>query len=604
VTRSPASALGVARHAVAVLTFLVVSLLASAALARFEWRDVVQEVEIRGDGSVVVHDERTLWTDGDFGEAFICVPLATGQRLTLLDATGAVSPGPAAVGATAPCDGGTEVIVRQETRVQERRVRFAYRLDGTVSGHADVVEWYWNVLERFGPPVVGYRLKAVAPGPMAAPYDAYVMRYGNPERPEVTLSPDRRVLRVAFERVPADEGVEVRWLMDPALFEIALGERALERLLEDQTRLSGIEERGQLARALRAHPLWGLLPAGALAWLIAGVAGAWHRLGREPRVDVMRYPFEPPSDLPPAVVTTLLNQLTSSSSAGPAFFATIMDLARRGFIRFEGEGRRLVVHLEPDGDVAALEAFERSVLRYLERASTSGPSARRDPRSVTLAELTAYGRTHAQRFLASFTTSIVAWGEGFFGGPYTTAESRAQRDRWTVRAVLVAVACGLLAWLTLDAAMALAIAGIVVSGLMVVIAAVALPAWRPEIAHERAQWIAFRRTLTDYSRMRDAPPDFFAMWDRLYVYAAALGVAQRYLRTLARAAPRAGADGRSLAQQASWLGAARASDLAQVSRSVSQLSSALASAGVSASAGGSSSGGGGGGGAGGSSGGR
>jgi hypothetical protein len=110
-------------------------------------------------------------------------------------------------------------------------------------------------------------------------------------------------------------------------------------------------------------------------------------------------------------------------------------------------------------------------------------------------------------------------------------------------------------------------------------AAVALPAWTPEMAREHAAWKGFKRTLTDYTRMKDAPPDFFMLWDRYYVYAAALGVAERYLRTLQRAAPAAGMDQRSMAARGAWLGAANARDLGQMSRSISQLSSALARAG-------------------------
>jgi uncharacterized membrane protein YgcG len=578
--------------------------LGSGLAQRFEWRDVVQDVRIASDGSVEVRDERTLWTDGDFAEAFVCVHLSGQQRLILLaDETGAISPGPPATGLVQPCAGGTEMVVRQQARVSQRRVRFAYRLEGTVDSYGDVVQWYWNVLERDRPAVRGYRARVTAPGPMAEPFDAYVTRYANPEEPRVTLSADRSVLEVEFSRVPAGDGVEIRYLMDPDLFETR-GERlGFEALLRDQARVAGLHERERAMRAVRGHPAWGLLPLAGVLWLALGIAGAYRQVGREPRVEAMRYPFEPPRDIPPAAVVTLLDQHGSSSAMGPAWSATIMDLARRGHLRFEGEGRRLEVHLETGSD-EPLEGFEQTVLNYLAAAAGSGRSGRRDPSSVTIAELTSHGRTHAQRFLASFGRQVRAWAEGFYGGPYLTPESVAARNAWTLRSVLVGVAIGVLIWATVDVALLLAIGGAAACVALLFIAAFALPAWRPEIARERAAWLGFRRTLTDYTRMRDAPPDFFRLWDRYYAYAAALGVAERYLRTLQRAAPAAGVDQRSMAQQAAWLGAAgSARDLGQVSRSISQLSSALASAGASASSGGSSSGGGGGGG-GGSSGGR
>ncbi len=598
------------RAACAPLVRALAALLVLTALAqghaRFEWRDVVQDVRILADGGVEVRDERTLWTTEDFGEAFVCVRLRAGETLTLLPGeTGAISPGPAAEGRTQSCTGGTEVYVTQDARVRERRVRFAYRLDGVVDVYSDVVQWYWNILERAPdrPVVVGYRLRVTAPGPMAEPFDAFVMRYANPEEPTVALSPDRRVLDVSFRRIAPDDGVEIRYLMDPTLFEERGSRAGLESLLRDQLRVVRDDDRSRFWRALRSHPAWALLPAAGVAYLVMGILGAYRRVGREPAVEAMRYPFEPPRDVVPAAVATVMHQDVQATSLGPAWFATIMDLARRGFLRFEGEGRRLVIHLEdaPAGDT--LESFERAVLTYLRGAARSGRSGRRDPDSITIAELSSYGQSNAQRFLASFGRQVKAWAEGYYGGPYLTPESLAARNHWTLRSLLVGLAIGVVIYATSGLAMALSIAAAAACLVLLVVAGITLPAWTPEMAREHAAWKGFKRTLTDYTRMKDAPPDFFMLWDRYYVYAAALGVAERYLRTLQRAAPVAGMDQRSMAARGAWLGVANARDLGQMSRSISGLSSALARSGASASSGGSSSGGGGGGG-GGSSGGR
>jgi uncharacterized membrane protein len=590
------------RHLLALLAIVV---FASAwAQARFEWRDVVQQVTLAADGSVVVRDERTLWTpDEDFGEAFICVGHPRSVTVTLLDGSGAVSAGPPATAFQQPCDAGTEVVVRNQTRVKERRVLFVYRLDGTVEPYSDVVQWYWNLIQLDHPPIVGYRLTVTAPGPMAEPFDAYVMRYGNPEEPRVALSGDRRVLTVAFDRIPSGDGVEVRYLMDPALFTVRGTRPGFETLLRDQARISGVHERERLFRAVRGSPLWGVLPLAWLLWLAYGIFGAWQRVGREPQTDGMRYPFEPPRDLPPAAVTAMLSQQFNASSMGPAWFATIMDLARRGLIRFDGEGRKFRILLQPGADTAGLETFEQQVLDYL----TAAARARRRngaPDEITLAQLESYGRSNAQRFLARWAPLVRKWIEGFLGGPLTTPESGAATKRWTLRSLL-AIAAGVgLAIVFVDAARVAMIVAAVIALILLVTAATALPAWRPEVGREVAGWLGFKRTLSDYSRMKDAPPDFFMLWDRYYVYAAALGVAERYLKTLQRVVPARGLDQAQMARQGAWLGASNMSNLAGISRAASSLSTALAKAGASASSGGSSSGGGGGGGGGGSSGGR
>jgi uncharacterized membrane protein len=581
-------------------------LLATLAVAHaaFEWRDVIHEVVIAADGSVVVRDERTLWTNESFGEAFICIEHDQRERLTLLDGSGALSPDRSATAFTQACsDGtaGTEIVVRYDARIREGRVVFHYRLDGALDVYADVVQFYRNLEQRRHPPIVGYRALIQAPGAMREPFDAFVMRYANPERPRVTLSDDRSLLTIAFDRIPDGDGVEVRYLMDPRLFTTAGIGRSLEALLRDQARISNVEERNVLLRTLQTHPLWVIAPLAALLYLIVGIVTAYLRTGREPRVEAMRYPFEPPSDLPPAAVTALLQQEFSPASMGPGWLATILDLARRGFIRLQGDGRTTTLALEPLADLSALDGFEAGVLSYLRRAEQG---RRRSSGAMTLRDLESYGLRHARAFLYDWGPRVRKWVEGNMGGPLTSAESRAVTRRWVIRSGVVAGANMLLAFALDGTAGAAAVVGAFASGVALVIAAVSLPSWRPEVAREVAAWQGFKRTLSDYTRMKDAPADFFLLWDRYFVYAAALGVAERYLRAMERVLPLRGLDGDRLIRQATWMGAMQARDVAGLTRAARSLSASLARSGASASRGGSSSGGGGGRSGGGSSGGR
>lgn len=158
------------------LLLLLAGALGSAYAQDFRWLDVRQQVTVQPDGAVIVRDERTLSTRGDFGEAFICVALAPGQTLTLLEG-GALSPGPAAEALQQPCEEGEgqEVVLRQAERVAERRVFFTYRLEGTLEAYSDVVAWYWEILERDRPP------STATPSPSPPP-----ARWPNPTTPSCT----------------------------------------------------------------------------------------------------------------------------------------------------------------------------------------------------------------------------------------------------------------------------------------------------------------------------------------------------------------------------------------------------------------------------------
>lgn len=229
-TRTPG-----ARRYVLVALLALFGLFASVASAqRYEWRDVEQRVTIQPDGRVVVVDTRTLWTDGDFGEAFICFGHGPNQSLTMLPLTGAIGSGPPAHAFSQPCEAGREIAIRNAERVSERKMRFAYVFEGTLDYFSDVVQWYWNLIQLDHPPIVGYKLVIRAPGPMPTLYDAFVHAYANPEIGRVWQSDDRSQIVVEFDRVPTGDGVEIRYLMDPALFDEKGDSEGLVDILRDE----------------------------------------------------------------------------------------------------------------------------------------------------------------------------------------------------------------------------------------------------------------------------------------------------------------------------------------------------------------------------------
>jgi uncharacterized membrane protein len=592
------------------LFFLLLLLLSSSlALANdYEWRDVVQSVDIEANGDVIVTDERTLWTDEDFGEAFICVELGPSQTLTLLEDSGSIS-GHEAKAFQQNCASGArgqEIVVKHAERINEGRVRFHYKLENTVDFFSDVVQWYWIIGEQEHPTIHGYDLTVTTPGTMSEPFDAYVHRFDNPEKPLVELSSNRQTLHVKFESIPANDGVEIRYLMDPRLFTQRGTEPGFEKLLQDEAKIAGLEEQKRQDLAFRSDPRWGLGGLGIFLALLTGMISSFRKYGREPNLQTMQYPFEPPSDVPPAAVTAMGKQMFSRSDMTNGFHATIMDLARRGYGEFTTEeggmfGRkRFAMNLNLEKDTSGLEPFETYVLDYLKRAAASGGT----PERLSFNELKSYSQRNGQTFFQSWSKMPRDWVEKHFKGQLITPESQKATRRWSGFWVLGAVLCGLAGFFF--AAGAASILLFVAAGfcfIMIFTTNAVLPAWREDVAKEVYGWQGFKRTLTDYTQMKNAPDDFFKLWDKYFCYAAALGVAEQYLKNVQRAAPLKGIDETAMRQQGYWMGSMTSRDFASFSSSISQLSSALNAASASASSGGSSSGGGGGGG-GGSSGGR
>ncbi len=587
------------------ISLLLFLFLFNFAFARFEWRDVVQTVEILENGDVIVNDERTLWTNEDFGEAFLCVPLTGKQELTLLDDSGSLSGYEARAYQQSCTNGlrGQEVVVKHSQRISNGRVRFHYKLTNTLDYYSDVVQWFWGIAELDHPNIKNYNLTINTPGVMAFPYDAYVHRFGNKELPTVILSENRNELKVHFNNIPKGDGVEIRYLMPPHLFIKQATKPGLEKLLEEESRGVGLIPEKTLIAKLRSSPFMALPGLLALLALAMGIWQAYNKYGREPKLETMQYNFEPPSNLPPAAVVAMMSQ-TNNFDSGPAFHATVMDLARRGFGEFIGKGKKFEMMLDLNKNDSELESFERDVLDYLKRAAATNP--RGGDSHLEFKELKQYSKKHIESFMSLWKRKIRTWVEGYFGGDLITKESKSGSSRWMIISLAATVLMGLMGAMLISTPRVIYFVFAAISMALLFLAGASLPSWRPEVAREVYAWQGFKRTLKDYTIMKDAPNDFYQLWDKYFVYAAALGVAAAFLKNIRKAAPLVGIAEDELMRRGRWMGSsanANFSDFSSFSKSINSMSSALSSASASASLGGSSSGGGGGGG-GGSSGGR
>jgi uncharacterized membrane protein len=398
--------------------------------------------------------------------------------------------------------------------------------------------------------------------------------------------------------------VEIRYLMDPVLFEATSTTPGLEDLLRDEARIAGVRTAARRFRAVRASRWWFAPVAVVLGILLTGIVTAYRRVGREPKLATLQYQFEPPSDLPPAALPALFQQrFTSSSGMSAAFHATVMDLARRGYGEFRSEKSRFGkakfgMQLNLDKDSSNLLGFERDVLNYLKQAAAS----KGEGEVLEFEELKRYSQKRLSGFMSAWGHKVRNYVEARMGGQLITPESRRAANRWSLIGLACTIILGILATQVLDAARVAVIIGAAGSFILIIVTSASLPAWRADVAREVYAWRSFKRVLADFSQMKNAPDDFFKLWDSYYCYAAALGVAKQFLKNIARAAPLRGVDEGNLTRSAHWMGGSNmsSSDFGSFSKSISSLSSALNSASASASSGGSSSGGGGGGGGGGS----
>ena len=275
------------------------------------------------------------------------------------------------------------------------------------------------------------------------------------------------------------------------------------------------------------------LLAGAFSWWAFRTYRAY---GVEPDVaGIGEYFREPPEEIPPGAVPFLLDQSPPGVSAGPqAFGATLLDFARRGFVQLEerekpkllvfGGGREVdfVLARPPVGD--ELTPFERDAWRMLEEARLSDDRVKPDE-------------------MEKFFRKNPTWMQNWVANPRAWYEQEKEtllvgnHGGWMF--LLIGGGIALMSGLILVGAFSnnpvVFVTGIlagVTAGLFGVICGAGIPKWRPGPLRRARQWQAYRRFLSDFSAMKDAPAEHYKLWDYHFVYATALGVSKSYLANL------------------------------------------------------------------------
>ncbi|MCW3990898.1 MAG: DUF2207 domain-containing protein [Candidatus Bathyarchaeota archaeon] len=298
--------------------------------------------------------------------------------------------------------------------------------------------------------------------------------------------------------------------------------------------------RGQTVRANSAYSreyFFALLlrdGARALALLTPLLLYAvYHRYGREREYTVPRYLSTVPNrERRP----WLVNQIFKSDALdydADGFYATILDLHRRGVVRLDSKpGGLLITLIGEEVD----DPYERRVLGFLRALSVGGVVD--TDRLGSMTELIREGGESAARAfelqnrLESLTTEV----------NMDVASEFMVSGRSRVLPLLV-LPCLVLAAAFLFASdpsffpiRSAAVAASVIPIVQVVVA-MGFPSslfgmWRGDSYREKLEWDAFTRHLDDLSQIERYPPEDIGMWGEWLVYGTALGVGDAVVRAL------------------------------------------------------------------------
>lgn len=407
-----------------------------------------------------------------------------------------------------------------------RTFRLEYRVENAVEVWSDTAELYWNWVGRTSPAIGEWSARVRLPdgaGQVRAwahgPLDGVVEINGNDV-----------ISRV--EAVPAGQFVDNRIIVPPERFTVrpAQTER-LEAILDEEARNAEIAnaEREEAARTERIRQnlenAANLLVLPLVALALMAFYWVWRRWGKDPDRpdDIGDYWREVPDD-PPAVGAALLKWGIVDNDG---FSATVLDLARRGYIRIEEaiEPRRLLsdrvdYHFHPStphsGD--RLVPFEQQLLQWM--FAEGAPATQ-----SALVKRARGDRTKAHEFWTKFKRTVK---EDLDSRNYI-AKGKGWAFALHILIVLIIVVFGIGA-LIVGAIWAGVVA--LITGLVLAPLGLLHRSRTVEGTRRHAQWKGLQRFLKDFSMLDEAPVGHMALWDHYLVAATALGVAEELLSAL------------------------------------------------------------------------
>ena len=295
------------------------------------------------------------------------------------------------------------------------------------------------------------------------------------------------------------------------------------------------------------HPWAWILAALAIAIVPAALLAsfAYARFGREHTTgNAPEYVHEPPDDLAPALVPSLLAQKVIAG--GDQLAATLFELVRRGRFKITAVTREEssfggLRHKEVDdvdlsrGDESLeLSVVEKPVAAIFDRLTQDGPAA----------------LSHVERTVKGMSDTDREWFHGRSEAFESAVRNQArQRNFWSGHGMLVKWLSFVAFLLVGGGLLALGIAGIadpplvrrdlIITGIgaalalnAIVVLVLPAPMWRrrrPALQASAEGWEGFRHYLEDFPRLADKPADTLPLWESYLVYGISFGIAERVL---------------------------------------------------------------------------
>lgn len=539
----------------AVVLFLVFLCLVPTASARdYTLEGATTNITIDPRGIVHVQEAISYTFEGSYNEVFRKLNVLPGESIQNI--TGYCSESSCKF-SVKEIPEGYELIGSLPNPTPEKVTFFiSYDHYGAVKVHSDISEFHYKLWgDEWDKPLGNLR------GSIAFPVEneSAIQYWVHPTSYTEEVNVENNVLKIRTNEIPAYQWYEVRVVFpritspNPNFVQIDDAEGLKEIIAIENE----YQQRGSVLKSIyNATLLSGLL---ALVFPLF----IYFKYGREPKIDYNGiYEREPPTDSKPAVVNAIMEGRGGVPQIS-GFTATIMDLVNRGYISLR------TVEVEESKWAGLSKSKSEDILIEILDQNRNGKNRGNleDPNKLEDFEKDALDllKSHASGSEVSWKQLKKELGKGTDFYDFITYWNKKVKARTGIDKLFrsegnkyIRVFAGVLVALAIIYILIIAqnfppsefpLASnlnkliFLIGGfgfLLIAISAVGervLGQWTLEGKIYYEKWNNFKKYLTDFSALKEHPPESIKIWDSYLVYATALGVAEEVIRNMTLVVP-------------------------------------------------------------------
>lgn len=534
-----------------ILLLVLLCLVPSASARDYALEGAATNITIDPSGIVHVEESISYTFEGNYNEVFRILEVAPGESIQNIQG---YCSDEACTFSVRPTSEGYELVGGLPTPTPGKVTFFiSYDHYGAVKVHSDVSEFHYKLWgEEWEKPLGSLKGSITLPVKNESEIQYWIHPTGYTQDANV----EQNVLGIRTNEIPSNKWYEIRVVFpriespNSSLVQID-NEAGLEKIksIEDE-----YEMKGWILKGLYNLAIVFAVFALAFPFII------YFRYGREPKIDYEAiYEREPPTDSSPAVVNAIMQGKIGTPTMD-GFTATVMNLANLGYISlstikeeenrafglFKSESEDILIDLvSPDsyakdkGNLPKLENFEKDVFNLLKKHASENQVSwdklkkelgkgtdfyqfmlawnKKVERHIVVEKLfRSTGNTYMGIF--GVTTIIAAVVYFVVISKYFPSESFPLASNVNILVALVVV---------------FGIIMTIFSGMFEKL----LGRWTPEGKLYYKRWNNFKKYLTDFSALKEHPPESIKIWDSYLVYATALGVAEEVLKNMSLVVP-------------------------------------------------------------------